>query len=278
MITCWPSLYRPADGRMVPFSAIVARARQPHTYRSKDAIPRWAPCEFARGYRCLDAFRRAFAIVVDVDVPTTRERIEEAFAGLRGVVHSTWTPGRWRVAVLLDRPVGRTDDAFARVQRAVLAHAQRAGLEPEHGQSAAHAFALPAVGGAPYEFIELRGALFDVGEALRIFPKPEPEIMPPRVQRSESYDRRLDRARRYLERMPGAISGSGGHRSTFAAAVALVRGFGLEPDDALRLLVEIHNPLCAPPWSEQELRHKVRQASQRGRLPHGFLTDRGRAA
>jgi hypothetical protein len=81
--------------------------------------------------------------------------------------------------------------------------------------------------------------------------------------------------------MPGAISGSGGHATTFAAAVKMVRGFGLDPDDALALLVAIHNPLCAPAWSLPELKHKIRQAAQRGRLPFGFLADRprdGRAA
>jgi hypothetical protein len=54
----------------------------------------------------------------------------------------------------------------------------------------------------------------------------------------------------------------------------MVRGFALEPDDALRLLAEVHNPLCAPPWSLPELRHKVRQAAQRARVPFGVLADR----
>ena len=31
--------------------------------------------------------------------------------------------------------------------------------------------------------------------------------------------------------------------------------------DALRLLVEIHNPLCQPPWTETELAHKVADAA-----------------
>ena len=78
--------------------------------------------------------------------------------------------------------------------------------------------------------------------------------------------------------MPGAISGSQGHATTFRAAVAMVRGFGLEPDDALRLLVEAHNPQCAPPWSLPELRHKVRQATERGRMPFGEIVGRERTA
>jgi hypothetical protein len=277
MITVWPSLYRPADGRAVPFSAVVARARAPHTYASKDQIPRWSPGEFARGYRCLDAFQRAMAVALDFDAVTTKAQIESAFGYLAGLAHTTWTGGRWRVGVLLDRPVGPTDDAFSRVQRAVLAFAERAGLQPEHGQSAAHCYALPALGGAAYDLIELRGALFDVGAALAEFPKPEPIAEPTRSDRTGSYDHRLERARRYLEKMPGGIQGSGGSTTTFRAAVAMVRGFGLDPDDALRLLVEIHNPTCAPAWSERELRHKVRQAYQRARVPFGAIADRSRA-
>lgn len=276
MITVWPSLYRPADGRVVPFGAIVTRVREPRSYASKDEIPRWAPCGFVRGYRCLDAFRRAFAVVLDFDTATSREQIVDAFADLSGLAHTTWTPGRWRVAVLLDRPVGPTDEAFTRVQRAVLAQAEQAGLAPEHGQSAAHAYALPAIGGAPYDFVELTGALFDVGAALRTFPKPEPLPQPTRADRTDSYDRRLERARRYLAKMPGAISGSGGHATTFAAAVAMVRGFALEPDDALRMLLEIHNPICVPRWTENELRHKVKQAYLRARVPFGAISDRSR--
>jgi hypothetical protein len=117
--------------------------------------------------------------------------------------------------------------------------------------------------------------------ALATFPKPEPLPIPERTQRDDSYDRRLERARKYLAAMPGAISGSGGHATTFKAACVLVRGFALEPDDALALLVEIHNPICSPPWSERELRHKIKQAYQRSILPFGFLADRprdGRAA
>jgi hypothetical protein len=56
----------------------------------------------------------------------------------------------------------------------------------------------------------------------------------------------------------------------------MVRGFGLEPDDALALLVEIHNPLCQPEWSLVELRHKVKSAMQRGRVPFGWLAEKRR--
>src|SRR5690606_14971413 len=81
----------------------------------------------------------------------------------------------------------------------------------------------------------------------------------------------LDRARSYLARMPGAISGAGGHSTTFAAAVAMTRGFGLSEEDAYRLLAEMHNPLCAPQWTELELRRKVKSAASSNKVPMGYL-------
>ena len=72
----------------------------------------------------------------------------------------------------------------------------------------------------------------------------------------------LERARRYLSKMDGSVSGSGGDQACFAAALAMVKGFGLPESVALDLLRCEFNPKCAPPWSERELLHKVRQASK----------------
>jgi hypothetical protein len=214
--------------------------------------------------------------MLDFDTTTSRAQIIDAFADLAGFAHTTWTAGRWRVGLLLDRSVTRTrsDDEFARVQRAALDHAERHGLVPERGQSAAHCFGLPCLGGASYEHVELTGALFDVNDALDKFPKPAPLPPPTRTDRTDTYDRRLERAAKYLAAMPGAIQGAQGSTATFKAAVVLVKGFALEPGDALQLLATEFNPRCAPPWSLHELRHKVRQAVQRGRLAHGFIADR----
>lgn len=83
----------------------------------------------------------------------------------------------------------------------------------------------------------------------------------------------IQRARAYLAKMPPAISGSGGHNATFAAACALVRGFALSEDDAYELLATDYNPHCEPPWAEWELRHKVRSAMDSNSTPLGYLLD-----
>lgn len=69
------------------------------------------------------------------------------------------------------------------------------------------------------------------------------------------------RARAYVAKIPPAISGSGGHDQTFAAARAIA-GFvdkGLDEATAWDLLVE-YNAGCQPSWSEKELSHKFTQA------------------
>jgi hypothetical protein len=76
-------------------------------------------------------------------------------------------------------------------------------------------------------------------------------------------------ARLYLDKVPPAVSGQGGHNQTFRAACVLVQGFSLSPEDAMPLLKE-WNERCQPPWTEKELRHKLqgaeKQPGERGYL------------
>lgn len=81
----------------------------------------------------------------------------------------------------------------------------------------------------------------------------------------------LERARRYVASMPAAMSGAGGHNATFAAACALIKGFGLSVDEA-RPILEEFNARCSPPWSDSELEHKLRSADgSADSEPRGYL-------
>jgi len=81
----------------------------------------------------------------------------------------------------------------------------------------------------------------------------------------------IERASRYLDRCPAAISGQGGHNATFRVACALVHGFGLDASPALNALSQ-WNARCVPPWSESELRHKITSAmATASRKPRGWL-------
>ena len=92
-----------------------------------------------------------------------------------------------------------------------------------------------------------------------------------RIERNSAHTV-ADRARRYVEKMPPAISGSGGHNALFAVARVLIHGFDLPEDDAWQILIE-YNARCIPPWSERELRHKLSAAGKltRSIKPRGHL-------
>ncbi len=70
----------------------------------------------------------------------------------------------------------------------------------------------------------------------------------------------LARARKYVDKMPSAIAGIGGHNATYNVACELFR-FGLSDSDASRLFDE-YNQRCEPPWTDTELAHKLRDARQ----------------
>lgn len=80
--------------------------------------------------------------------------------------------------------------------------------------------------------------------------------VPPGVQLDEKLENRV---REYLRTVEPAISGRGGHATTFRVACVLVWGFGLDPQDAFQYFQE-YNRKCQPPWSEGELWHKLEDA------------------
>ena len=80
----------------------------------------------------------------------------------------------------------------------------------------------------------------------------------------------VERALRYVERVPPAIAGHHGDVHTFQVCCRLVRGFALDDDEALAVL-ERWNANCCPPWDEAELRDKLRRARKYGREPIGGL-------
>jgi len=82
------------------------------------------------------------------------------------------------------------------------------------------------------------------------------------------------RAIDYLAKIPGAIQGQRGSDPTYLAARVLVYGFDLPAEEALEILLEQFNPKCSPPWSEQELRHKIADANSKPfNRPRGYLRD-----
>ena len=67
------------------------------------------------------------------------------------------------------------------------------------------------------------------------------------------------KARARIARIPGAVSGQGGHDATYRVACLLVEGFALSVADAMPIMQD-WNQTCDPPWSEAELLHKLESA------------------
>lgn len=84
----------------------------------------------------------------------------------------------------------------------------------------------------------------------------------------------LERARKYLDRVPGAVQGQGGDQATYIAACRLVNDFALAESDALIVLSE-WNLKCSPPWSELDLRKKIASAKANGTAKAGKLLGAG---
>jgi hypothetical protein len=81
-------------------------------------------------------------------------------------------------------------------------------------------------------------------------------------------------ARNYLAtRAEPAIEGQGGSNVFYGVCCHITHS--ALPLDALRILVEeVYNPRCVPPWSLQEIDHKLQDADRReGQLPRGLAPE-----
>ena len=83
-------------------------------------------------------------------------------------------------------------------------------------------------------------------------------------------DRRLARARRFLQSGQPAVTGLHGDLHTFRICCRVVRGFDLSDAQALHVLAE-WNARCQPPWSDRELMTKVQNARKYGHETMGGL-------
>jgi putative DNA primase/helicase len=112
---------------------------------------------------------------------------------------------------------------------------------------------------APVDGIELAAAVERLADAVR---QARGEKIPTiGVEQSGAINGAVDRVarcRKYLEKLPPAVSGQGGHNQTMQAACDCYR-FDLADGEAWALLTE-YNTRCVPPWSEKELRHKLDDA------------------
>ncbi len=80
-----------------------------------------------------------------------------------------------------------------------------------------------------------------------------------------------ERCRLYLNTMPDAISGQHGHDLTWATINVIVRGFLLPQAAAWKVFSDWNAKKAKPPWSNDELKHKMEDCIHASELPWGFL-------
>ncbi len=128
-----------------------------------------------------------------------------------------------------------------------------------------------AEGRSPWE-VKLAPAPAWLIEKLR--PKSAIMQLTPMISRLPEPEDVMRRAKAYLAKIPGAVSGNDGHGQTWKATLAVVRGFALGLEPGYDLLLREYNPRCDPSWSESELRHKVLDAVRKAYVPWGYLVIR----
>jgi predicted P-loop ATPase len=69
----------------------------------------------------------------------------------------------------------------------------------------------------------------------------------------------VERAKAYVDKMPAAVAGDGGHDQTFVVALKLIHGFQLSDKQAM-VIFRGYGARCKPPWTEKELLHKLQSA------------------
>ena len=230
----------------------------------------WSPAEFEPPERSLENVKRIHALVLDYDNknssgdrvsdPVTIEAVAEQLADFYGLIHTSrnhtadWP--RFRVILPLTRPVNRWE--YTALWQA--AERRWPGLDPAP-KDASRFWYTPGVGdhdGADFEARILTGAYLDPEDFLteRALATPPP---PTDSQREV-------RARAYIQTMPEAISGAGGHQALWKVARKLVADFELDEQTTFRILKTEYNPRCQPPWNDAQLLHKIRDAATKARV------------
>jgi hypothetical protein len=260
VLPCEPNGKRPL-GRLVP--------RGLHDATTDEATIRrwWAECPTANV-----AIEATGLVVIDVDVAAGK-RGDRALAelvrdhGPLGWSLSATTP-RGGIHHYFRAPAG------ARFKNAV--EELGAGLDVR----AAGSYCLAAgstVGGGIYRWMTDGAVLSEPADWLvELLPDREPE-RPAAPSFAGEWDRRtlssVERCLRYVDKMPPAISGSGGHAAFFRVACVAVRGFSLPDDAAIEVLRYFSAHRSEPPWSEREIHHKLVQAKRARDFAPGYLVE-----
>lgn len=217
-----------------------------------------------------DAEHVVSSSIVGLDFDAVGEAaMREAFSDLRRrnlafAAHSTHSGlDSWRLFLPLATPVTPRHWSGFRQWLALLELPWVAPLEDSAARDIARLWFCPTAGINP--------VAFEVGDGHPLRPLVwEPRPVAPRrpAPRWAPPGDPLRRARHALHRLGPAVEGQSGDHRTYWAACLLVRDLALTESQAFEVLSE-WNATCSPPWSDEELRAKLRNAARYGRNPIG---------
>lgn len=239
----------------------------------------WSPVRYNPPKRSKDNVREVFALVLDYDKGGDRAKLLELWRNQYGIIYTTKSHGAAdssgdRLRAIL--PLARTVDAleYVHVWEWAAERSTAAGCPADaQCKDASRFWYDPSVPPGGWWSQRLVGAALDPDPILSAprpeQPKPTLRVVPPAT--SLTTDDRIKRAVAYVAKIPGAVSGSGGHTQTFNAVAHVMIGFDLSQSDAMQVIAGDYNPRCDPPWSEKELQHKIDSVAKQCKRPRGYL-------
>lgn len=257
------------------------RAAAPHR-DAKTELPLICGAIFRGNHRRNANVEAVHLLGLDIDVPQVDPdayvaKIASTLGGVELFAYSTFSSahGAFKLRVFIGYDRGAMADEHRQSWALVTRLLERAGVHVDRACSDAargfYVWAIPPNGA--YWHAHLPGVRWPVGLAAEVEAE---RIAEETRRREEDYRQRagsisrtslIERARRYVEKMPPAIAGGGGHAQTFRVARRLIADFSLNENDALAIL-EQYNLRCQPPWSARELKHKLTSAKDaRVRVP-----------
>lgn len=242
----------------------------------------WSPVRYEPATRGRANVREAYALVLDYDQGARWDAVRELWADSYGVIYTTKSHGipgadgrpteRFRVVLPLDRSV--TPDEYDRLWQWGARRSHDAGCEADkQAKDVSRFWYDPTIPPGGWRTDRFAGAPINVDAVLALVEPPKLRSVPP--PRTLPTGERQQRAAAYLSRIPGAVSGAGGHTATFNAVAHVMFGFDLSADDTRALILSDYNQRCDPPWSEKEIEHKITSVASGCKRERGYLlTDR----
>jgi Protein of unknown function (DUF3987) len=124
------------------------------------------------------------------------------------------------------------------------------------------------MGGAPVQEIEIAKLLWPPSWSRPWDNEPRPRDMGDDWQATE-LEKRISA---YMAKVPVSAAGEHGDDQLFRAALLLVCGWGLSQGEALPYL-QSFNARCIPPWREDRLLYKLKEADEKGHGIRGHLRE-----